>query len=188
MDTEISRSEKKRRAKSIEELAWELVKLAASDIRLLPCEDWLKQEISSAGRLKGPARKRQIKYIAKELRQIPLDGLLQALAEKKGSKLKQKKDFHELEHLRERIIDEALLLHDEAQREDRTPQQKDWQSDVLEMLNDILPDVDIDAIKKAALRYAMTRKAGYSREIFRLLNAAKERARYRNKEDMTDGI
>ena len=42
MEQQISRSEQKRRAKSLEDLAAELADLSVADIKRLPCDDFLK--------------------------------------------------------------------------------------------------------------------------------------------------
>ena len=85
MDQQLSRSEQKRRAKGLEELAAELVELSATDIKRLPCDDLLKGEIKSTAAMKGPSLKRQLKFIAKQLREMDFEPLFQFLAEQKGS-------------------------------------------------------------------------------------------------------
>ena len=65
----VSRSEQKRRAKDLEKLALELCDLPDSDLQKLPCEPVLREDIKETKTLKGGARKRQIKYVAKSLRE-----------------------------------------------------------------------------------------------------------------------
>ena len=59
------------------------------------------------------ARKRQLKYATKLLRDIPVEELYDFLARKKGSMLKEKREFQELEHFRNILITEAVQLYEE---------------------------------------------------------------------------
>ena len=177
MDNTLSRSEQKRRAKAIEQLAHELVELSASELRKLPTDDFLRQEIKAAQPLKGSARKRQIKYVAKELRDLDPEPLLDFLADRKGSKLKQDRDFQELERLRQDILSEAIAAYQEAQTAGESLGEE-WQSELAASAAAELPGLDLTAINRAARRYARSRKPTYGREVFRLLRAAKEQAQY----------
>ena len=98
MDSQLSRSEKKRRAKGVEQLVYELAALPANDIDSLPCDTDVRDEIFSAKKLKGGAKKRQLKYVTKLLRDRPVDDLYDFLAKKKGSALKQQREFKEIEY------------------------------------------------------------------------------------------
>ena len=177
MDNTSSRTEQKRRAKEIEQLAGELASLSPAQIKKLPCDDFTRQEILMAGPLKGGARKRQIKYIAKELRQIDPEPLLAFLEERKGSKLKQNREFHELERLRQDILSEAIEAFINAQTTGETLD-SGWQSELAATAKQSLPALDTNAVNQAARSYAKIRKPSYSREVFRLLQAAKEQTHY----------
>ncbi len=177
MDNTISRTEQKRRAKEIEQLAQELAALSPSQLAKLPCDDFIRQELIMAGPLKGGARKRQIKYIAKELRQSDPEPLLTFLEEKKGSKLKQDREFHELEKLRQDILSEAIAAHQEAQAEGASLS-SEWRSELAATATESIPGMDLTALNQAARRYARSRKPSYSREVFRLLRAAMEQTHY----------
>ena len=178
MDHTISRSEKKRRAKNIENLAGELVALSPADIAKLACDDFLKADIRDAGSMKAGARKRQIKYITKQLRNSDFEPLLDFLVEKKGSKLKETRDFHELERLRDDIISEAIVACREAEHLGR-PFDSSWHSELIVQAAEHYERLDADAIKIAAIKFAKIRKPAYSREIFRILKAAQEQQRFR---------
>lgn len=177
MDTRISRSQKKQQAKNIEQLAKELVELSESNIKHLPCDSFLQQEIINTKSLKGGAKKRQVKYIAKELRHGSPDNLLLFLEKHKGSKLKKNKEFHELERLRDMIITEVIASVKQA-RADNSRLSEEWQSKAINSASNKLPDLNITAVQKSAIRFGITRKPVYSREIFRLLKAAAERLQY----------
>jgi len=173
MDHEISRSEQKRRAKGLEELAGELIELSSNEIKRLPCDEPLRQEIAGAASLKGGARKRQMKHIAKEIRQTDFEPLFTFLAEKKGSKLKESKHFHELERLRDDIMSEAIAaLRDGEDREGEID--AGWQGKLIVQAASEYPSLDQHAITTAAIQYARSRKPVFNREVFRLLKAAME--------------
>lgn len=176
MSYQISRSEKKRRAKQVESLSQELVSLSSHEIATLPCDDFLKEEIRTAQPLKAGARKRQIKYITKQIRETDPEPLLNYLETRKGSHLKQKAAFHELERLRDDIITDVLTAADEALQADE-PMSDNWLSPALDMALAHFPSLDEMDIRKAARRYARTRKVAYSREIFRTLKAAADTAK-----------
>jgi ribosome-associated protein len=175
---QLSRSEKKRRAKGIESMAAELIKLSASEIKSLPCDDFLKKEIKDTQHLKAGARKRQLKYITKQLRNLDVEPLLTLLAEKKGSKLKQDQLFHQLEHWRNNIITEAIEDSHRAEQEG-IPFNEDWENPVLQEIAANFQNIDLRAIKIAAARYVKTHKPSFSREIFRIMKAAYENEKFR---------
>ena len=171
MDHDISRSEQKRRVKSLEDLAAELTSLSTNEIKRLTCEEFIRQEILSTADMKGGSRKRQIKYIAKQIRQSDFEPLFTFLAEQKGSKLKQNKKFHELERLRDDIVTEAIEAGREAEgRNERLD--SSWESNLIGVATSQFPALDQAAVKTAAINFAKSRKPVFNREIFRLLKAA----------------
>ncbi len=174
---QISRSEKKRRAKSFEQLTLELIQLRGAEISALPVDDFLKKEIKDAAGLKAGARKRQIKYISKQLRAMDSAPLLTFLTERKGSRLQQTQVFHRLEHWRDEIISAAIKALQDAQQEDR-PTDEGWSTKLLDDLSEELPGLNRQAVSKAAIRYAVNRKPSHQREVFRLLKAAFESRKY----------
>lgn len=177
MEQPISRSEKKRQVKNIENLACELIELPKTNILELPCDDFLKKEIITAKNLKAGARKRQIKFITKNLRDLDSAPLLDFLSLKKGSKLKETKNFHELEYLRDQILAEAFESQFEAEKND-TRLDSRWQSEMVDAAFAQFPSIDKNILKEAAIKFAVTRKNVYKREIFRILKGAQERLKY----------
>ncbi len=173
----ISRSEKKRLAKNVEQLVRELIDLSQSHISRLECDSFLQKEIALAKRLKGGARKRQIKYIAKELRNTPHEPLLLFLQEKKGSKLKKNQEFHDLERLRDTIINNALAALKMAEKEG-VELESNWDSQGIDSAHSKFPNLDTSSLRTSAHRYARTRNPAHSREIFRALKAASEQKRF----------
>lgn len=182
MEYQLSKSEKKRRAKNIEKLAVELVGLPESDIAGLPCEPFLRQEILTARKLKAGARKRQIKYLTKNLRELDPSPLLDFMAARTGSKLKEKKEFHELENLRDAIITEVLEAARQAEEESEEGLvDRNYPSPALEAALKQFPRLDADSVRQSAMRYSRTRKPALSREIFRQLKAAAERQQWQDR-------
>ena len=172
----ISRTEQKRRAKEIESLSHELAGLPPADLAKLPCDDFLREEIRMTGKLKSGSRKRQIKYIAKELRQQPINEILAFLEERRGSRLRNKIADKELERLRNDIIAAAIDQYNDRQEEGFFTM--DRQAAPLLQTIGMFPDLDIETVAKAADHFAVNRKVSHSREIFRLLSAAAERLKF----------
>jgi ribosome-associated protein len=181
MQMDISRSEKKRQAVRVEKLAGELADLSPTEIRKLPVDDFLKQEILALLKLQAGARKRQIKFIAKELREHEqmYHDLSAYLAQRKGSRIREKDQFHELENLRQAIITDAISALEEARAQD-LPLPADWPSPSLEQVALLFPALDLENIRVLASRFARTRKIAHSREIFRQLKSARERKEYQD--------
>jgi ribosome-associated protein len=182
MDELYSRSEKKRRAKDVENLAQELFALSAKHIAALPCDKTVKDQIVIGRSLKGGARKRQAKYIARLLRpeEEVTRQLLTYIENRKGSKLKEVGAFHQLEHLRDSIINDALAANagQFAARWKEQPATRPADGGgggALEAALRLFPDLPVAELQQAAVMYARTRKPVYSRELFRLLKAAWER-------------
>lgn len=177
MDYTVSRTEKKRQAKEIETLSKELAELPRADLLKLPCDDFLREEIRAAGKLKAGSRKRQIKYIAKELRKQPVDELLDFLAERRGSRLKTSIENKELERLKNDIIAAAIDEYNDRENfedyffMDRT-------APPLLKAIEMFPTLDIEDLAKPAENFAATRKVSQSREIFRALKAAADKLKF----------
>ena len=180
MTIKLSRSEQKRRIKEVEQLVRELVELPEPVLKKLPGDEEIRLLIIEVQGLKGGARKRQIKYITKMLKNEPLAGLYDYLADKKGGKLKQKKQFHALEYFRDSLLNEAIARRKELAT-DQEELTENWDSSTINEILVELPLVDVSALQRLSAIYARTRQTRHSREIFRLLRAAAELARQREK-------
>lgn len=174
MDYTLSRSEQKRRAKAVEDLARELIALKPNEIRDLPCDDFLRTELLAARDLQAGALKRQAKYIAKNLRQEDTEPLFAFLIKRKGSRLKEAKEFQELERLRDDILTDAIHAQEEAM-DNNLPMTNEWQSAALEKAVEILGKLNTEEIRTLANRYARTRKPTLRRELFRILQSTRQR-------------
>lgn len=183
MENFLSKSEKKRHSKSIEKLVHELGELTRKDIDCLPCEKFIKDELITIRSLKGGARKRQIKFIAKILRQEDktTKELLSFLQNRLGSKLKHAGELHELERLRDAIIDEVLSWHDKETTGSTNSYRARGIKEHGEAIREALrrfPDLSAADLQNSAFQFARTRKIVHSREIFRMLRSALERQKY----------
>jgi len=189
----LSKSEKKRRAKGTEQLVFELAALPLGEIDSLPCDQEVRDEIVSAKNLKGGARKRQLKYATKLLRDRPVEQLYDFLARKKGSMLKEKREFQELEHFRNMLMSEAVQLYDERKEtegyaNDYVPGEFLQDSKTIRAIAGQLPEVDLDLLRNTAMQFARTRNRKFSRELFRILRAALEKAQFAQKQERNNGI
>lgn len=162
----------------MENLAQELVALPPGDLKSLECDAFLLEEIRTAQPLSGGARKRQVKYIAKQLRQDEIEPLLDFLASRKGSQLKETNIFHELERFRDDLVDEALAEMEEAWRLNSQPD-SEWPSPTLDEICRRFPQSDAMAMRQAALSFARTHKKAHSRALFRLIKTAADQAEWR---------
>jgi ribosome-associated protein len=183
MDSQLSKSEKKRRAKAIEQLVLELAALTQAELKNLPCDQEIREEIISAKTLKGGSRKRQLKYVTKLLREQSVEELYDFLAEKKGSALKKQQEFHELEHLRNLLINEAVQGYEAHKyqegflNEDEPGEFLD-DSETIDLIITHLPLVDQSLLKNTAMQFARTRNRKFSRELFRIMKAALEKGQF----------
>ena len=81
MSEQLSRSEIKRRFKAEEDAAQELSKLSDRDLAALEVGDRLKKEVVNCRGLKGGSLKRQVKFLAKVMREDSVEAVLEFLAE-----------------------------------------------------------------------------------------------------------
>ncbi|MEJ2200236.1 MAG: ribosome biogenesis factor YjgA [Desulfuromonadaceae bacterium] len=154
-----SRSAKKRAAKEVEELARQLLELPDNAWNKLSTAEDIREEIALARQTQGhSSRKRQLKHLAGVLRrhEEEAEALRAFLDELHQVQRREKRDFHFLEQLRDRLCD---------------PTQSDA---ALAEAVTVLPELDRAALARLA-RSAYThgdRRA--SREIFRRLKQAWE--------------
>ncbi|MEE4164358.1 MAG: ribosome biogenesis factor YjgA [Desulfocapsaceae bacterium] len=186
MEERVSRSEQKRRFRQIESAAREVSELRDPELGRLPVSDELRDEIVLCRKTKAGARKRQIKYIAKILHHEDLGAILRFLQDKKGSKLKENKFLHEAERLRDQIVDDALSAH-EMCRHNQEAWELDWQSEAIDHALSRFPDLDERELRNSAHHYARTRSKTHYRELFRMIKAAAEKNRLREKKEQPSG-
>jgi len=175
MAIHLSRTEQKRRIKEVEKLVKALVELPVPQLSQLPCNSEIIVLFQEVHSLKAGARKRQIKYLTKILKNEPLEDLYAFVAKRKGSALQANRRFHELEYLRDSLLDEAIedrkILRSEQQELSET-----WPSETVAEIKELFPLIDSAALKRLSAIFARTRQIRHSREIFRILQAAQEQA------------
>ena len=173
MAERISKSEMKRRFKQEEEAAAELALLSDRDLEKLEVSSELKAEIIQCRTVKGGARKRQIKFLAKVMREESVADILDFLAARKGSKLKDNKLHHEAERLRDSVITEAIEQQ-QLTLQQGLPWEPDWQG---ALIDDLVEKYDIDSgdIRRTVHQYVKTRYHNHYREVFRIVKAALEK-------------
>jgi len=110
-NNDISKSQRKRDAKKLQELAGTLLQMPEAQFNTLPFPEDLDHALRLGRKIKSHvARKRQMQFIAKLLRQHDLTSILAALEQDRDQLRLSTMRFHILERWRDRLID----LGDEA--------------------------------------------------------------------------
>jgi ribosome-associated protein len=179
MDIPLSRSERKRRSKQLEKLVMELGHQSIPLIDALPCDEEIRDLLRQASSLKGGARKRQIKYVTKLLRNDPenIDALFAFMAGRQGTALQDKREFHEIEYIRDSLLNEALEQRRRA-LENHGELEENWSSRIVQEVGRQFPGIDQVLLTRLSWLFARTRNRKHSREIFRILRAAHEEKRF----------
>lgn len=177
---ELSRSEQKRRIRELEKLVRELVAMPAPVLSSLPAPEEVTALIREAATMKGGARKRQIKYITKLLRKEPLEELYTFVSGRRGAALEEKRALHELEYLRDALLNEALE-QERLHRRRHLEWEEDWPSRVAGEIGKRFPGLDTRVLTRLAWLYTRGRNRRHGREIFRLLRAAREQEQLERK-------
>lgn len=108
----LSRTKKKQLAKEIEKLAHRLVELPVAQFKKLQLDDELAAEVEEARSTSGrSSHKRQVKHLAGALRKREGQAmeLLTLLGDIDQVKRSEKRQFHQLEALRDRLCDEKTF-------------------------------------------------------------------------------
>ncbi len=149
----VSKTEMKNDMIELQKLGEELVELKPSVLEKFPLPDDLADAIKDAQRFDKEARRRQLQYIGKIMRNIDPEPLQAALDKVRNKHSQSTAMLHKLEEMRDRIVEEG----DKA----------------IEDVLAIYPDVDRQRLRQLA-RQARKEKEGSkppkaSREIFQLL-------------------
>ena len=121
---DVSRTQRKRQALDLQNLGKQLVELGPSDLARVPIPAELRDAIALWKRIRShEARRRQLQFIGKLMRGIDIEPIRAALARIDGQSATARYEFHQLEHWRERLIEEPdalteyLALHPNADRQ-----------------------------------------------------------------------
>ena len=167
----ISRSELKRIYKQVGELAKEVADLSDKDLKSFPGGPVIHEEILATRGLKGGSRNRQIKHLAKVMRQGPLDEIYLFVTNRKGSKLHSKKQFHLAERLRDTLINEAMEIRQQCQSM-QIPFEPTWESDIIPEILEMYPNLKEKELRSVIHQYIVTHNKFHYRELFRVMKAA----------------
>jgi len=153
-DLPLSRTKKKQQAKQIEEIAEQLVGLTDNQFSKLDLSVTIAQEAKQARLTKGrSSQRRQLKRLAGILRKSEedLESLLEQLANLDQVARGDKKQFHQLEKLRDRLCD------------------ADSFAAALTEMVELTPEIDQKAISRLARSVHQHEDRRAYREIFRRL-------------------
>ncbi|MDP8078917.1 ribosome biogenesis factor YjgA [Phocoenobacter skyensis] len=103
----VSKSEIKRDAEDLKKLGTQLVELSNAKLDTVPLNENLKEAITLAQRLKMEARRRQIQYIGKLLRQCDVEPIQEALDKLNNTHKQQQAMLHKIEVIREQLIEQG---------------------------------------------------------------------------------
>ncbi len=167
----ISRSEMKRVYKQVGELAKEVADLSDKELKSFPGGTVLYEEVLATRGLKGGAKNRQVKYLAKVMRQGPLEEIYLFITNRKGSKLHAKKQFHEAERLRDTLINEAMELHQDCLSK-QIPFEPSWEGPFVEEVCSEFSGIKEKELRQVIYQYVTTHNKDHYRELFRMMKAA----------------
>ena len=116
----VSKSEIKRDAEQLKKLGAKLVELTQTNLEKIPLDETLLDAVELAQRLQKEAKRRQLQYIGKLLRNIDVEPIQEALDKLENKHNQQQVILHKLELLRDELIakvDDALadLLNSDPQ-------------------------------------------------------------------------
>ncbi|MFD2178840.1 ribosome biogenesis factor YjgA [Veronia pacifica] len=103
----VSKSEMKRDMEELQKLGEELVKLKPAVLEKFPLDDSLRDAIADAQRFKNEARRRQLQFIGKLMRNRDPEPIQAALDKLNNKHSQQTAEMHKLEQLRDRIIEKG---------------------------------------------------------------------------------
>ena len=112
---EISKSQRKREADSVRDLGSRLAELGPSELATIPLPDDIVDAIGELNRIRAHgARKRQLGYLAKRMRQIDVEPVDAALEKLRQAARANTKSLHVIENWRDRMLGETS---DESEKE-----------------------------------------------------------------------
>ena len=98
--------------------------------------------------------------------------------------MKKQREFQEIEHLRNLLLNETLARYEDILQqagyftEENEPEYFWENSEALSSIVAKFPDIDTTLIKNNAVQFAKTRNRKFSRELFRIMKAASEKAQF----------
>ena len=110
-DTPPSKTKRKEAMQQLQHLGERLVDLPAERLKKVAMPDFLRDAIVEAKRMtKHEAKRRQMQYIGKLMRDVETGPIEEAIAAFDGVSAAENAHFHQLEKLRERLLDDEKVL------------------------------------------------------------------------------
>ncbi|MCW9058563.1 MAG: DUF615 domain-containing protein [Gammaproteobacteria bacterium] len=110
-----SKSQRKRDMTALQELGGELLELSASALDSIPMPQDLRDAVDQAKTITAHGgRKRQLQYIGKLMRDIDAAPIRAALEQRNRQSRESAHHFHQLEQLRDRLLQEGDSVVDEV--------------------------------------------------------------------------
>lgn len=105
-----SKTALKREMTELQDLGKKLIGLSDNELAKIPLHDEkLKEAIETAKRIKShEGLRRQMQYIGKLMRLIDTDAIREALAERERGHQELARQFHQLENLRDQLVEEGI--------------------------------------------------------------------------------
>ncbi|MFA0478565.1 ribosome biogenesis factor YjgA [Vibrio splendidus] len=154
----VSKTEMKTDMEALQKLGEELVELKPSILDKFPLSEDLAQAIKDAQRFKNEAKRRQLQYIGKVMRNVDPEPIQAALDKIRNKHSQATVELHKLEQLRDRVVAEGDAAI----------------SDVMEMY----PEADRQRLRQLARQAnkekSANKPAKSSREIFQILKELKQ--------------
>lgn len=151
----VSKTEMKTDMDALQKLGEELVGLKPSVLDKFPLSEDLAQAIKDAQRFKNEAKRRQLQYIGKVMRNVDPEPIQAALDKVRNKHSQATAELHKLEQLRDRVVAEGDAAI----------------SDVMDMY----PEADRQRLRQLARQAnkekAANKPAKSSREIFQILKS-----------------
>lgn len=108
-DDTVSKSQRKREAQALFKLGQQLVALTTNQLDALPIPGRVRDAVDEAQRIRSfGARKRQLLFLAKQLREADTDALAEAMAEHLGDGAADRAALHRIERWRDLLLTEGL--------------------------------------------------------------------------------
>jgi ribosome-associated protein len=158
---EISKSQRKRDAHELLDLAKKLIAMPESRLKRMPMDDHLREEVEFARRIRAHgARKRQLMTVGKMLRNRDTDELADAINGIDQKTRKVNARFHHIEAWRDRLV--------EGNDQDL--------SELLEQSPDINVQTLRQLIRNAKKEVKLGKPPAASRKLFKLLRESDEQS------------
>ncbi|MEZ9647922.1 ribosome biogenesis factor YjgA [Vibrio sp. 10N.261.52.C2] len=153
----VSKTEMKTDMDALQKLGEELVGLKPSVLDKFPLSEDLAQAIKDAQRFKNEAKRRQLQYIGKVMRNVDPEPIQAALDKVRNKHSQATAELHKLEQLRDRVVAEGDAAISEVM--------------------DMYPEADRQRLRQLARQAnkekSANKPAKSSREIFQILKELK---------------